>query len=97
MSDFRAAYVIPGPSCCAAVTTVVERPWLLREAPQLPLAYCTRSGECACRYQKVSDRRQNTIDRRLLAERKLVASGAWQSDERRRSPGRRASDLSAAR
>ena len=97
MADYRATFVIPGPAPCAAVTTVVQQPWLLREAPRLPLPYCTRSEDCACRYQKIPDRRQTAIDRRILAERKLVAAGVWQSDERRRSPGRRASDFAAAR
>jgi len=97
MADYRATYVIPGPARCAAVTTVVEQPWLLREAPRLPLAYCTRSDDCACRYQKIPDRRQNTVDRRTLADRKQALSGAWRSDERRRSPVRRATDLAAAR
>ena len=96
MSDYRAAFVIPGPNCCAAVSAVVEQPWLLREAPRLPLAYCTRADECACRYQKVPDRRQAIIDRRTLADRALAAAGAWRMDDRRRSPGRRASDFAVA-
>jgi hypothetical protein len=97
MSDYRAAFVIPGSACCAAVSAVTEQAWLLREAPQLPLTYCTRTDECACRYQKIPDRRQNTVDRRTLeALRSPVQAGLWNAMDRRRSPGRRATDVSAA-
>lgn len=98
MSDYRAAFVIPGPACCAAVSAVTDQAWLLREAPQLPLSYCTRSDECACRYQKVPDRRQTTVDRRTVEAMAAASakSGLWSTVERRRSPGRRATDLAAA-
>jgi hypothetical protein len=92
MSDYRATFVIAGPMCCAAVSTVTDQPWLLREAPRLPLSYCTRTDECACRYQKIPDRRQNTVDRRAASTRPDI----WDDGERRRSPGRRATDLVAA-
>ena len=96
MGDYRATIVIPGAACCSAVSVVTDKVWLLREAPRLPMTYCTRMDECACRYQKVPDRRQALVDRRKVAEAAAKAAGTWQPSDRRRSPGRRATDLVAA-
>lgn len=62
--------------------------FLSREAPMLPLPACTMPDSCRCRFRKYNDRRQG--DRRLFGsepDRRWYAG-----EERRRLPGRRATD-----
>jgi hypothetical protein len=62
--DFRAVEIAPSIMCCAAATHATRRPYLLREAPRLPLAACTMPANCSCKFRKNADRRDS--DRRLF-------------------------------
>ncbi len=62
--DFRAVEIAPSLMCCAAATHATGRPFLLREAPHLPLEACTMPTNCSCKFRKNADRRDS--DRRLL-------------------------------
>jgi hypothetical protein len=61
-SDYRAVSVAPGKSSCSAATAIANKRYLFRDAPRLPLVDCTMAPNCACKFQKVSDRRDR--DRR---------------------------------
>jgi hypothetical protein len=62
--DFRAVSIEPSLECCAAAMRARGRPYLLREAPRLPLAACTMPTQCTCKFNKNADRRDG--DRRLF-------------------------------
>ena len=62
--DFRAVEIAPSIYCCPAAMQVSGRPYLLREAPRLPLYGCTMPTRCACAFRKNADRRDG--DRRLF-------------------------------
>jgi hypothetical protein len=61
-SDYRAVSVAPGKSSCSAAAAIASKRYLFREAPRLPLMDCTMAPNCACKFKKVSDRRDR--DRR---------------------------------
>lgn len=91
MKDFRAISVVPGANACAAAKAVAGQRVLSAAAPRLPLADCTQSASCKCRYQKFMDRRDDEEDRRLFATGiRTTLSETAQS--RRKSKGRRDSD-----
>jgi hypothetical protein len=60
--DYRAVLIAPGVTCCLAANISSDERYLLRDAPRLPLAACTKPAACSCRYTKVHDRR--AADRR---------------------------------
>src|ERR1700684_1674890 len=62
--DFRTVEIAPSSVCCAAAMRATESPYLLREAPRLPLPACTMPAKCSCRFRKNADRRDS--DRRLF-------------------------------
>jgi hypothetical protein len=62
--DFRAVEIAPGIICCAAAKHARGRPYLLRQAPRMPLYGCTMPMNCSCKFRKNADRRDN--DRRLF-------------------------------
>jgi hypothetical protein len=62
--DFRAVEIAPNIMCCVAAMHATGRPYLLREAPRLPLEACTMPTNCSCRFRKNADRRDS--DRRLF-------------------------------
>jgi hypothetical protein len=62
--DFRAVAIAPSIMCCAAAVHATGRPYLLREAPRLPLEGCTMPANCSCKFRKNADRRDS--DRRLF-------------------------------
>jgi len=62
--DFRAVSIAPSIECCAAAIRAAGRPYLLREAPRLPLQACTMPTNCSCKFRKNADRRDD--DRRLF-------------------------------
>jgi hypothetical protein len=63
--DFRAVDIVPSSMCCAAATRATRRPYLLCEAPRLPLPACTMPLNCSCKFRKNADRRNS--DRRVFA------------------------------
>ena len=62
--DFRAVTIAPSIMCCAEAVRATGRPYLMREAPRLPLYGCTMPTTCACKFRKTADRRDS--DRRLF-------------------------------
>ena len=61
--DFRAVTICPGSSACAGAKDLAGHRFLMRRAPILPLANCSQSRECKCRFRRTADRREG--DRRL--------------------------------
>jgi len=62
--DFRAVEIAPSIICCEAATRVMGKPYLMRQAPRLPLYGCTMPTKCSCKFRKNADRRDS--DRRLF-------------------------------
>jgi hypothetical protein len=83
--DFRTVEIAPGSMCCAAATRATGKPYLLREAPRLPLPACTKPAKCSCRFRKNADRRDS--DRRLFG---ATETNRWFAGvESRKRAGRR--------
>jgi hypothetical protein len=88
--NYASATIVAPASCCAAVQAVANQPFLATRAPLLPLRDCTMPGQCQCRYQKATDRRDEDAGRRGDAN---SLQAAWFRDrERRHLPGRRRGD-----
>lgn len=83
-NDFRAVSIDSSGPRCAAAKHVAEQRFLMREAPRLPLADCTMTASCACRFRKVPDRRDG--DRRLFGG---TGSNVWYSGTDSRKSGSR--------
>jgi hypothetical protein len=62
--DFRSVEIAPSLMCCTASMHATGKPYLLREAPRLPLEACTMPTKCSCKFRKNTDRRDG--DRRLF-------------------------------
>src|SRR5580658_3553063 len=88
--NFRAVSVEPGPRCCLAAKAGIGKPFLVRDAPKLPLANCTMPTACSCKFRKASDRRDD--DRREIG---MSETGRWYgaTEKRQREKrGRRRTD-----
>lgn len=95
-NPWYAVAIKAGRRSCQTCVQLGERRFLSKEAPRLPLEGCTQPGGCECVYVHFSDRR--------VGARRTVEAGdggfaatarQWAAEppgERRRSPGRRASD-----
>jgi hypothetical protein len=70
--DFRAVEIAPSIMCCAAAMRATGKPYLMREAPRLPLEACTMPTNCSCKFRKNADRRDS--DRRLFG---ATATNRW--------------------
>ena len=85
---FHAVSVQPDQGdCCDAVAQIQGRRYLSDEAPLLPLADCTRSQDCKCRYEHYDDRRTNV---RRDTDQGLPEK--LRPEEDREGPGRRVTD-----
>jgi hypothetical protein len=86
-------YVKPG---CAACVSMKNVRFLAKEAPLLPLKNCNNPAGCKCVYKHYGDRRtgpRRTAERWSAAQSSQSAPGTRAVREnRRRGPGRRASD-----
>ena len=80
---FQAIAIYRGVKACAMAQKFSEHRFLARDAPSIPLAGCTMSESCECRYLKYKDRRSG--------ERRLVdfAARFYSGKERRTRNGRR--------
>jgi hypothetical protein len=86
--DFRTVEIAPSSMCCAAAMRATGRPYLLREAPRLPLPACTKPAKCSCRFRKNADRRDS--DRRLFG---ATETNRWFAGvESRKREGRRSAE-----
>ncbi len=81
-----------GAGNCAAVETLKDQRFLVEDAPQLPLADCTSSERCKCKYLHHQDRRDNDDDRRALYGIKSEFYEYSSKQDRRVKNGRRESD-----
>jgi hypothetical protein len=70
--DFRSVEIAPSLMCCSAAMHATGRPYLLREAPRLPLEACTMPTSCSCKFRKNADRRDG--DRRLFG---AIGTNRW--------------------
>jgi hypothetical protein len=86
-SDFRAVEIAPSIMCCAAATNATGTPYLLREAPRLPLDGCTMPTNCSCKFRKNADRRDS--DRRLFG---ATETNRWFAGVDSRARGSRRSE-----
>ena len=91
-TKWRSVKVRPGLNACKRVEQISDQLFLAREAPVLPLPYCTEP-ECRCHYLFMDDRRSGLDRRAEMARLGYVFAGA--GSDRRRSPGRRIGDLAA--
>jgi hypothetical protein len=89
--DFRAVEIEPSILCCAAAIHARGRPYLMREAPRLPLYGCTMTTDCSCRFIKNADRRGG--DRRLFG---AIETNRWFAGLDGRKQGRRSAEKAAA-
>jgi hypothetical protein len=78
-ADYRAVSVTPSIDCYAVAKEGAGKRYLLREAPQLPLASCATPATCSCRFRRHADRREG--DRRLFGE---IESTRWFGGSERR-------------
>jgi|SRR5208283_393064 len=86
--DFRAVSIAPSIMSCPAAMHATGRPYLLREAPRLPLEACTTPATCACKFRKNADRRDS--DRRLFG---ATETNRWFAGlESRRRAARRSTE-----
>jgi hypothetical protein len=84
--DYRAVSIIAAKTSCREAGRVRGKPYLLRDAPRLPLPSCPNPERCPCRYRKHPDRR-------MRERRDVFAASRWyDGTDRRRSGGRRATD-----
>jgi hypothetical protein len=84
--DFRSVSVAPSIMCCTAAAHAAGRPYLLRQAPRLPLEACTMPTSCSCKFRKNADRREG--DRRLFG---AAETNRWFGGRDNRKRGRRRS------
>jgi hypothetical protein len=87
-NPYHAVSVIPGSSACAAAYRFSGQRFLSRQAPRLPLPTCDAT-RCECRFKHHKDRRSSA---RRSSDMGMMA-GTYSGNERRRSRGRRATDL----
>ena len=81
-----------GAGNCAAVEALKDQRFLVEDAPQLPLADCTSSERCKCKYLHHQDRRDTDDDRRALYGIKSEFYEYTSKQNRRVKNGRRESD-----
>ena len=74
-------------NCCDAAKRLRGQTFLAAHAPQLPLGGCDRAMECKCRYQHLTDRRQ---EMRRDADHGLPAHNYTAVDRRFRPDRRKA-------
>lgn len=88
-NPWHAVSVVSKGSCCDAAKVLSSERYLSHQAPRLPLAECSRSGDCVCSYQHHADRRGQS---RRAAGIGGLHGGQYQGDDRRRQQGRRVTD-----
>ncbi len=88
VNPYHAVSIRPGRYPCGTVLQLQDVRFLSADAPRLPLEGCS-AATCSCRYQHHDDRRE--YDRRRSD---AWGSGPmWRGQERRRSRGRRTTDV----
>ncbi len=88
LRPFQAISIYRGLICCDMARKFSEHRFLVRDAPPLPLAGCSMSKKCQCKYIKHKDRRAEP--RRLIDFG--VVERMFDGKERRARGGRRRGD-----
>jgi hypothetical protein len=88
-NPYHSVSITPAPGACAEARELRARRFLSTEAPPLPLPRCTLAT-CRCGYRHHDDRRARA---RRRVDRFEHGTSVWSGVERRRSLGRRATDL----
>jgi hypothetical protein len=88
-NPWHAVSIVPGPRVCAKAHGLARVRFLSKEAPPLPLGGCDARG-CGCRYRHHEDRRREP----RRASDFMAGGRSWAGAERRRSTGRRNTDVS---
>lgn len=89
-SMFHAVSIAMDPSPCQAVKAYADQTMLSSEAPVLPLQDCDQAA-CKCRYVHQDDRRSQY--RRGYQSSLALMASVGSNQERRRSVGRRETDV----
>lgn len=90
---YHAVSIDPGSCGCSAINAIGMKRFLTAgTVPSLPLADCNRST-CGCRYVRHADRRSSQGNRRAIFCMQTDLYGLDGNRDRRKSRGRRASDL----
>ena len=86
---YHAVTIAPGPRACAAAEQLLNRRFLSRLAPVLPLKACSNT-DCTCRYVHYDDRRDMVRRARDIG----ASIAGYAGEERRDNPrrGRRTRD-----
>jgi hypothetical protein len=88
LRPFQAIAIYRGVRACDLAKKFCDHRFLAKDAPPLPLAGCSMSSTCGCRYLKYKDRRGDS--------RRLVDFGSparlLSGEDRRRKAGRRSND-----
>jgi hypothetical protein len=88
-SPYHAVSIRVGRSACLAAKTLEGRRYLATEAPQLPLAECSMSASCECRFIHHDDRRSGRDRRSPFAPGGVGTGTARLKQERRHGSDRR--------
>lgn len=88
-SPYHAVSIRVGRSACLAAKTLEGRRYLAAEAPQLPLAECSSSDTCECRFIHHDDRRSGHDRRSPFAPGGVGSGTARIQRERREGSDRR--------
>ncbi len=94
-NPWHAVSIATNKRCCQASLALKHRRFLSHEAPRLPLEACTQPAKCICVYKHFDDRRtgsRRTAEQESFARPRAKPAAGVQSQERRRSKGRRATD-----
>jgi hypothetical protein len=78
--EYAAVSLVSGAKSCSAAMAMGDSRILAKDAPALPLPDCD-VGECACRYQHLNDRRQESRRGEVRREHKILL-GALGSERR---------------
>jgi hypothetical protein len=89
IKPWHAVSIAPGPRACAAARELLDRRFLSREAPPLPLKDCD-NAQCTCRYEHYDDRRKAPRRAHEMGVSIDGHEGSEQRDEAKR--GRRKTD-----
>lgn len=88
---YAAVKIEPCDFSCPAAFEHASKPFLVSEAPSLPLAECNKIEACRCKFVHHHDRRQSSDDRRLNSQ---IMRDTFHGEEKRSSlkKGRRKED-----
>ncbi len=87
-NPWHAVSIVPNPQACGKARGLSRVRFLSKDAPSLPLEDCD-ARLCGCHYRHYEDRRREP----RRASDVMASGGYWAGAERRRSTGRRNTDM----